>query len=281
MKTKFNLIIYLSIQLFIIYLFYNKYHYLSDEILIEKKSVNSSINFLENIFNRQMLFVGGSNNSGLEIIESFLKSLDKVKISNFGAKTAIDFMDYAKKIHRKKIGFIKNAKFKNENIDKAIGLFAYYILSENVLENDYVCSIEERNALHMEFYKSIFPKSKFIYLVRDGREFAYSQMEANKTFDKFLENIQKWNEFNTNAYNICQKIGSLYCFMIKYDQLTANPAYFIEKIAQFLEIDYFNSNRKISFETDQYEEQSFEKIKNYDLNLIKKKFKMLSTLKFI
>ncbi|RMZ97043.1 hypothetical protein BpHYR1_044286 [Brachionus plicatilis] len=277
MKSKSKLLIYTAIQIGILYYFNKKYN--NEKMVVKRNSVNSSRNFLNKIFVRRMLFVGGGKNSGLEIITTFLNQSNSVKIADYGSTTAIDFKDYVKKIQKKKESFIKNAKLKEENIDKAIGLFTYYILSKNTSDTGYVCSVEERNTLLMEFYKKIFPNSKFIYLVRDGREVAYSQIEGDKTFKKLLGYLEKWNEFNRVALKNCQKVGQTSCLLIRYDQLIANPLYFGEKIMRFLEIDQL-ANKEIYFESEIYS-SSYERIANYDPNLVKKKFQMLSTLNFI
>lgn len=278
MRFKSKMVFYTIIQIFLIlYFFSKKYH--KKNATIHVKSVNDSRFYMETIFKRRILFVSGTNNSGLEIITPFLKSIDQIKVVDFGSDKAIDFYNYAKNVNKKKMFFIKNARVKSQNINKAIGLFTYYILASNVSLNDFICSIEKRNALLMEFYNEIFPNSKFIYLVRDGREIAYSEAKGKPTFQVFLKNLNKWNKFNMVAFNNCQNVGLENCFLIRYDQLVQNPSYYFKMIAKFLRIDNFQE-KNISYQPDS-NVYSFKKIAKYNSSKVEEKFSMLTTLNFI
>lgn len=278
MRIKSRIVFCLIIQIFLIVYFLSK-KYGKKKSDIQKKSLNDSRHYMETIFTHRILFISGTKSSGLEIIKSFLKTIDEIKFVDVGSDQTIEFYNYVKKINKKKKSFLKNARVKDQNINKAIGLFTYYILSSNFSLNNFMCSIEKRNALLMEFYKAIFPNSKFIYLVRDGREVAYSELEGVPNFQKFLKNLKKWNNFNKVAFKNCQNVGFQNCYLIRYDQLVLNPSHYFKMIKKFLSLENYQY-KNISVETD-LNVYSFEKIAKYDSDLVKKKISMLTTLNFI
>jgi hypothetical protein len=77
--------------------------------------------------------------------------------------------------------------------------------------------------------------------VRDGRASVYSLLKyLNKSIDKknFNDYLIKWNEFNREAYDQCQKIGKKLCFMQRYEDLVTNNESSLQSLAKFLNISY-------------------------------------------
>jgi protein-tyrosine sulfotransferase len=146
--------------------------------------------------------------------------------------------------------FMQKVGVKRDDIDKATGLFIYYLMEQNgknySLPIDekvlYLCNKEPVNTGYMIQLKKIFPNSRFIYLVRDGRDVSLSFMRRNKdklesrTFFKYLK---YWNQVNLNGTRACRRIGNA-CKMVKYEALVTKPEETLREVVGFLNLTWTN-----------------------------------------
>jgi protein-tyrosine sulfotransferase len=93
----------------------------------------------------------------------------------------------------------------------------------------------------MEYIHGIFPNSKFIYMVRDGRAVAYSymlQVRDKMSALKYRSYLRTWNSFNIKAMNDCKKLGDESCLKIRYEDLVLHPEKTLKKVVKFLKIKW-------------------------------------------
>lgn len=129
-----------------------------------------------------------------------------------------------------------------------MGLFIYYMMENNKKHPDidmskikYLCSKEPLSTYFMGYIHAMFPNARFVYMVRDGRDMAYSLMRRLKqgtTFNNFYRYLSYWNEKNKYAWRQCQSMGGSYCHLVKYEQLVGNPEPIIRGITRFLGISW-------------------------------------------
>ena len=96
---------------------------------------------------------------------------------------------------------------------------------------------------YMEYLHFIFPKSKFIYMVRDGRAVAYSlmvQLKERMLPQVFRAYMATWTTFNRVANRVCISIGSRYCLRVRYEDLVLHPEKTIRNVMLFLGEDWTN-----------------------------------------
>jgi len=89
----------------------------------------------------------------------------------------------------------------------------------------------------------LFPKAKFIYMVRDGRDAAYSFMvraKENINFENFKKNLNTWIDINEKGLKHCNNIGPNNCLIIKYEQLVTQPEKMIRNLIKFLNLKWSN-----------------------------------------
>lgn len=131
---------------------------------------------------------------------------------------------------------------------KAAALFVYYMMENNKKNPEvdmskikYLCNKEPMNTYQMGFLRSIFPNSRFIYVVRDGRDVAFSLLRRNRqesTFDRFYEILTYWNSKNKLGYGFCNEMGAAKCHLVKYENLVTQPEPTIRDITQFLGLEW-------------------------------------------
>ena len=98
---------------------------------------------------------------------------------------------------------------------------------------------------HLNLINSLFPQSKIIHVIRDGRDcatsgwfFNLSEMGNDKnvkqSFDDYAVNfLKQWKSNIAVAQNIGAELGSRYC-EIRYEKLLEQPNIEVTKLARFL-----------------------------------------------
>jgi len=105
----------------------------------------------------------------------------------------------------------------------------------------YLCNKEPMNTYYYTYIHKIFPRARFLYVIRDGRDMTYSYMRRNHlpmVFREFLQHITNWNRANSIGLGRCSVMGPEYCLMVKYESLVNEPESTIKEITKFLGIDF-------------------------------------------
>ncbi|RNA17233.1 hypothetical protein BpHYR1_005161 [Brachionus plicatilis] len=223
---------------------------------------NLQLKQLNNYLLHPAIFIGGSMSSGTSLVRSILDVHPSVKC---GPETKFIniLLDYLKRIYtkdRESLIFMKAAGIKNQTLDKSIGLAVYYVMLMNVERNvERLCNKETSNRRHIEFFKNVFPYSKFILVIRDGREVAFSLMKRSGgrvTFKRYFGILKEWNYDNLDSYNQCVRAGKDFCMIVRYESLVTAPETEIRKMINFLGVEwnervlnhekYVNSDVKMS-----------------------------------
>lgn len=197
---------------------------------------------LEKYLQEPVIFIGGFVSSGTSLMRSILDVHPDVKCGP-ELKLTYSFLESLKELFenpKSKKTLHYSEKIQLENIEKAAGLLIFYLYINNVPNAIRVCNKEPGNIAFIDIYKRVFPNSKFIYIVRDGREAAYSWVKRNKNakFKSFYMQLIKWNFRNKQGYRLCLNAGSNYCKIVRYENLVTKPRETIEEIANFLDLEW-------------------------------------------
>ncbi|TRY76009.1 hypothetical protein DNTS_010908 [Danionella cerebrum] len=102
-------------------------------------------------------------------------------------------------------------------------------------------------ALKSLFYLSkIFPKAKFVLMLRDGRATVHSMVSRKVTitgFDltSYRDCLVKWNRAVEVMYDQCLAAANGNCLPVHYEQLVLHPGRVMRKLLQFLDLPWDNS----------------------------------------
>lgn len=105
----------------------------------------------------------------------------------------------------------------------------------------HLCNKEPMNTYQMAYLHELFPNARFVYVVRDGRDVAYSLMRRNRqdiSFDRFYEILAYWNTKNSLGLSYCNSMGPQHCHMVKYEDLVTQPETSIRAITEFLDLKW-------------------------------------------
>ena len=92
------------------------------------------------------------------------------------------------------------------------------------------------NTLYLDWIGPVFSNSKFIHIIRDGRDVASSYLKMER-YDNILEAANRW----INSIDLAQSFGSKIkdnYMEIRYEDLVTSPKDVIKNTCDFLDINY-------------------------------------------
>ncbi|CAI2727196.1 unnamed protein product [Schistosoma spindalis] len=126
-------------------------------------------------------------------------------------------------------------------LDDASAAFIATIIQEMGPQAPRLCHKDPSSFIYLEELADIFPKAKFIHMLRDGRAAIASTIQninSNYTSENITEAILTWDELTTQILEDCEYIGSEKCLTIRYECLVLNPLREIQKVLHFLELPW-------------------------------------------
>ena len=181
---------------------------------------------MEQIRNTDLIFVGGNPRSGTTLMRAILdvhprircgpeniiiKAYLKVMFDEFPAKNVSERM--------------KQAGVMNETIEDSMALFMYNIIVNHGPPSPRLCTKDPEILYNMGYLHKLFPKAKFIYMVRDGRAVVYSRslkVPEVLTVESLRKRLKLWNDQNLLMTQQCAEIGSELCVRVMYEDLVTD-----------------------------------------------------------
>ena len=134
---------------------------------------------------------------------------------------------------------LQEAKITEEVLNDALGAYILSIISKHGELARRLCNKDPFALRSIVKIVKIFPKSKFILMIRDGRATIHSIISRKVTIKGFDGHsyrgaIQDWNRAIENMYNQCMSVGAERCLPVYYEQLVLHPETQMKRILEFL-----------------------------------------------
>lgn len=221
------------------------------------------------------LFIVGLSRSGTKLIRELLNRNDKIRIpsieSHFipriisnqngtleGNKELIKKSTFAKR--QKHVKWPDDKVLSNycvieSEVNLIEAILKYYALEGNCLnwgDEDIWGDKTPLYLRHLDLLGNVFPRSKFIHIIRDPRDRALS---VNKTWNKsMLRATELWRREIQGAMK-WRNLPTRY-LEIKYEDLILNTENVLRDICEFLEIDFSNDMVQLGNPVEKYGETS-------------------------
>lgn len=237
--------------------------------------------YLQKIKKSKFLFIGGFPKSGTTLLRSIMDVHDSISCGPdpHYLPEFLNFFPYLNEdfqyddVNRIFIYFVLKKHFNSFDLGRKISL-----PKKIDRKNTILCLKEPSLLFHFKYLNQLFPKSKIVYLVRDGRDVAFSLIQSlglDRVNENFMTILKLWNDFNEIAYEQCNLIGSN-CIMIKYEDLIESRVKNIRIILGALEIKYMREmlhhedfiNKRIFFEIN--DQSAIEVIEKINQDFVKK-----------
>ena len=198
---------------------------------------NDLVNLTE-IRNSSLIFVGGFGRSGTTLMRAILDVHSDIRCGP-ETKIVMSFLNHFQKYVSTKgvMKDLREAGVKNQTINDAMALFIYHVMANHGQKAVRLCMKDPEVLVHMNYLHKLFPKAKFVYMVRDGRGAAYSFMLRVKeklTTTKYRSYLSSWNLFNKKVNNQCRDVGQEFCLRIKYEDLVMETNATMREVIKFL-----------------------------------------------
>ncbi|NXU75559.1 TPST2 sulfotransferase, partial [Oreotrochilus melanogaster] len=107
----------------------------------------------------------------------------------------------------------------------------------------FLCNKDPFTLKSSVYLSRIFPNSKFLLMVRDGRASVHSMITRKVTiagFDlsSYRDCLAKWNKAIEVMYAQCMEVGPSRCLPVYYEQLVLHPEPSLRTISRFLGISW-------------------------------------------
>ncbi|VDM97743.1 unnamed protein product [Thelazia callipaeda] len=191
-----------------------------------------------------LIFIGGVPRSGTTLMRAMLDAHPSVRC---GEETRIIPRILAWRTQWKKSqkewNRLKEAGVTDEVINNAISSFILHVIAGHGEFAERLCNKDPFTMKAAEYLSKVFPNSKFLLMVRDGRATVHSILSRKITITGFdLNNprlcLEKWNSIIKIMYEQCRTIGPKRCMVVYYEQLVLHPEQQLRKILDFLDIPW-------------------------------------------
>jgi len=134
---------------------------------------------------------------------------------------------------------LEEAGLTGEVLDSALSAFILEVVARHGEASPRLCNKDPFTLKSGSYLKHLFPNSKFLFMVRDGRATVHSIITRKVTitgFDlkSYRQSLTKWNAAISAMNDQCDDLGPEYCMRVYYEQLILHPRTWLTKILKFL-----------------------------------------------
>jgi len=191
-----------------------------------------------------LIFIGGHPRSGTTLLRAMLDSHPMVRCGE-ETRTIPRILQlrtnwYAtdNEIHRLAQGGVTKSV-----IDSAIAAFVLETIVRHADPAEVLCNKDPLSLRHGAYLTSIFPRSRWIFMVRDGRAVVHSVISRKITItgydhDNPRECLQRWNNVVFVMDKVCNKLGDSRCLRVQYEQLVLHPRAELVRLLDWLHLPW-------------------------------------------
>ncbi len=147
---------------------------------------------------------------------------------------------------------LEEAGLTGDVLDSALSAFILEVVARHGEPSRRLCNKDPFTLKSGTYLKQLFPKSKFLFMVRDGRATVHSIITRKVTitgFDlkSYRQSLTKWNGAITAMNDQCDELGPEYCLKVYYEQLVRNGSSGIGMLCEKLEKILFGCSSLMFF----------------------------------
>ncbi|KAG8596874.1 hypothetical protein GDO81_002078 [Engystomops pustulosus] len=191
-----------------------------------------------------LIFIGGVPRSGTTLMRAMLDAHPEVRC---GEETRIIPRILAMRQAWSKSGSEKlrldEAGVTDGVMDAAVQAFILEIIAKHGEPAKLLCNKDPFTLKSSVYLSKLFPNSKFLLMIRDGRASVHSMITRKITIAGFDLNsyrdcLTKWNKALEVMYAQCLEVGEHKCLPVYYEQLVLHPKQTMHAIIEFLDIPW-------------------------------------------
>ncbi|CDW57654.1 protein tyrosine sulfotransferase A [Trichuris trichiura] len=191
-----------------------------------------------------LIFIGGFPRSGTTLLRAMLDAHPDIRC---GEETRIiprilgmrsQWKKDPKEWHR-----LEEAGVDDTVLDPAVSSFILEVIVRHGPLAHRLCDKDPFVLKSVSYLARLFPNSKFVFMIRDGRAAVHSMISRGVTvtgFDlkDYRQCLTKWSATVAQMYRECQLAGGDRCFPLYYEQLVLHPEQSMRELLSFLDIPW-------------------------------------------
>ncbi|CAG5872527.1 protein-tyrosine sulfotransferase 1-like isoform 1-T5 [Menidia menidia] len=128
-------------------------------------------------------------------------------------------------------------------LDSAVRAFLLEVIVGHGEPAPRLCNKDPFALKSLSYLARIFPKAKFVLMLRDGRATVHSMISRKVTISGFdlasyRDCLTKWSSAVDTMFSQCQSVGDTRCLPVHYEQLVLHPEQEMKKLLNFLELKW-------------------------------------------
>ncbi|XP_069366386.1 tyrosylprotein sulfotransferase 1, like [Paralichthys olivaceus] len=128
-------------------------------------------------------------------------------------------------------------------LDSAVRAFLLEVIVGHGEPAPRLCNKDPFALKSLSYLARIFPKAKFVLMLRDGRATVHSMISRKVTISGFdltsyRDCLTKWSSAVETMFSQCQAAGKGRCLPVSYEQLVLQPQEEMRKLLNFLDLQW-------------------------------------------
>ncbi|XP_054718805.1 protein-tyrosine sulfotransferase 1-like [Uloborus diversus] len=194
-----------------------------------------------------LVFIGGMPRSGTTLLRALLDAHPDVRC---GEETRVIPRLLGLKSQWLKSNIelrrLKEAGVSPQVLDSAIAAFILEIIARHGPPATRLCNKDPFTLRSAVYLRSLFPKAKFILLLRDGRAVVHSIITRKVTITgmdlhDYRQCLRRWSTAVRAMYGQCHLLGPGVCHPVHYERLVLHPEATMRDILEFLDLPWNRS----------------------------------------
>ncbi|XP_056140891.1 tyrosylprotein sulfotransferase 1, like isoform X2 [Lampris incognitus] len=189
-----------------------------------------------------LIFIGGFPRSGTTLMRAMLDAHSAVRC---GEETRVIprllAMRTAWSRSAKERMRLDEAGVTDQVLDAAVRAFLLEVIVGHGEPAPRLCNKDPFALKSLAYLARLFPKAKFILMLRDGRATVHSMISRKVTISGFdltsyRDCLTKWSSAVETMFSQCQGAAEARCLPVHYEQLVMHPEEEMRKLLHFLEV---------------------------------------------
>ncbi|XP_063238779.1 protein-tyrosine sulfotransferase-like [Bacillus rossius redtenbacheri] len=193
-----------------------------------------------------LIFIGGAPRSGATLMRVMLDAHPDVRCGPDSHVIPLILEMKSRWLRSRERVTLEEAGLSKEVINSAIAAFALEIITRHGDPAPRLCDKDPLTLKSASYLAELFPRARFIFMVRDGRATVHSIMSRQAavpgfSLGSYRRCLEDWNKAVGRMHAQCREVGAGRCLVVPYEQLVLRPRGWMERILGFLDVPWDES----------------------------------------